>query len=138
MLKCSKIDAENVGADLQNDSSTDIVDSSDTALDKSEIEVIQANNGARRARATCEFVDVGVTVESEIMDKSNSDKSEIMDMGSINNGADNGATVPDTTEIVDNGVNSKIAHSADRDISISVAIDNSFPEKSLKSVINHG
>ena len=45
MLKCSKIDAENVGADLQNDSSTDIVDSSDTALDKSEIEVIQANNG---------------------------------------------------------------------------------------------
>ena len=59
-------------------------------------------------------------------------------MESINNGADNGATVPDTTEIVDNGANSKIAHSADRDISISVAIDNSAPEKSLKSVINHG
>lgn len=31
MVKCRKIDAENVGSDLQNDSSTD---SSDTALDK--------------------------------------------------------------------------------------------------------
>lgn len=69
MLKCSKIDAENVGSDLQNDSRTDIVDSSDTALDKSEVEVIQVNNDARRASATSEFMDVGVTDESEITDK---------------------------------------------------------------------
>lgn len=40
MLKCSKIDAENVASNLQNDSSTDIVDSSNNALAKSEIEVI--------------------------------------------------------------------------------------------------
>ena len=135
MLKCSKIDADSVGSDLQNDSSTDTVDSLDTALDKSEIEAIQVNNGARRARVTCEFMDVGVTDESEIMDKGNSDKSEIMDMESIDNGADNGASAPDTTEIVDNGANSEIVHSANRDMSISVVIDNSVPEKSLKSVI---
>ena len=133
ILKCSKIDAENVGSDLQNDSSTDTVDSLDTALDKSEIEAIQVNNGARRARATCEFMDVGVTDESEIMDKGNSDKSEIMDMESIDNGADNGASAPDTTEIVDNGANSEIVHSANQDMSISVVIDNSVPEKSQVS-----
>ena len=40
MLKCSKIDPENVVSDLQNDSSTDIVDSSNNTLAKSEIEVI--------------------------------------------------------------------------------------------------
>ena len=73
----SKIDAENVGSGLQNDRSTDIVDSSDTALDKSEIEVIQVNNGARRALAASEFMNVGSTDESEITDKGNSDKSDI-------------------------------------------------------------
>lgn len=48
ILKCSKIDHEDIGSDLQNDSSTDIdiVDSSDPALDKSEIEEIQVNNDA--------------------------------------------------------------------------------------------
>ena len=99
MLKCSKIDAENVDSDLQNDSSTDIVD------------------------------------ESEITDKDNLDKSKIMDMESTDNGADNDAGTPDATEIVDNGANSEIVHSANRDISISVVIDNSVPEKSFKSVI---
>ena len=34
---------------------TYIVNSSDTALDKSEIEVIQGNNGARRAPATSDL-----------------------------------------------------------------------------------
>ena len=58
MLKYSKIDAEDVGSDLQNDSSTDIVDSLNTAPDKSEIEMIQVNNGVRRAPATSEFMDV--------------------------------------------------------------------------------
>ena len=135
MLKYSKIDAEDVGSDLQNDSSTDIVDSLDTAPDKSEIEMIQVNNGVRRAPATSEFMDVGVIDESEIMDKGNSDKSEIMAMENIHNSADNGASAPDTTEIVDNGANSEIVHSADRDMSISVVIDNSDLEKSLKSVI---
>ena len=135
MLKYSKIDAEDVGSDLQNDSSTDIVDSLDTAPDKSEIEMIQVNNGVRRAPATSEFMDVGVIDESEIMDKGNSDKSEIMGMENIHNSADNGASAPDTTEIVDNGANSEIVHSADRDMSISVVIDNSDLEKSLKSVI---
>ena len=72
------------------------MDASDTALNKSEIEVIQVNNGARRAPAECEFMDVGVTDESEIMDKSNSDKSEIIDMESIDNGDDNDASAPDT------------------------------------------
>ena len=101
-MKCSKIDAENVGSDLQNESSTDIVvDSSDPALDKSEMEVIHVNNGARRTPATSEFTDVGVTDDSEIIDKGNSDKSEIMDKGSIDNGADNVTSAPDTTEIVD-------------------------------------
>ena len=135
MLKYSKIDAEDVGSDLQNDSSTDIVDSLDTAPDKSEIEMIQVNNGVRRAPATSEFMDVGVIDESEIMDKGNSDKAEIMAMENIHNSADNGASAPDTTEIVDNGANSEIVHSADRDMSISVVIDNSDLEKSLKSVI---
>ena len=69
------------------------VDSSDTALDKSKIEVIQVNNCAQHAPATLEFMDVGVTDESEMMDKGNSDKSENMDMESIDNGADNGAQV---------------------------------------------
>ena len=69
------------------------------------------------------------------MDKGNSDKSEIMAMENIHNSADNGASAPDTTEIVDNGANSEIVHSADRDMSISVVIDNSDLEKSLKSVI---
>ena len=122
MLKCSKISAEDVGSDLQNDSSTDMVDSLDTAPDKSEIEMIQVNNGVRRAPATSEFMDVGMTDESEIMDKGNPDKSEIMAMENIHNGADNGACAPDTTEIVDNGANSEIVHSAYRDMSISVVI----------------
>ena len=62
MVKCSKIDSENVGLDLQSDSSTDlVVDSSDIALDKSEMEVIQVNNGTRPALASSEFMDVGVT-----------------------------------------------------------------------------
>lgn len=57
MPKCRKIDAQNVGSDLQTDSGTDIVDSSDTVTapdnwDKSEIEV---NNGVP---ATSEFTDV--------------------------------------------------------------------------------
>ena len=120
MLKCSKISAEDVGSDLQNDSSTDMVDSLDTAPDKSEIEMIQVNNGVRRALARSEFMDVGVTDESEIMDKGNPDKSEIM--ANIHNGADNGACAPDTTEIVDNGANSEIVHSAYRDMSISDVI----------------
>ena len=47
------LNAVNVGSDLQNDSSTDlVVDSSDTAL---------VNNCALRASATSEFMDVGVT-----------------------------------------------------------------------------
>ena len=41
MLKFSKIDAENVGSVLQNDSSTDIMDTSNNALANSEIEVIR-------------------------------------------------------------------------------------------------
>ena len=135
MLKCSKIDAENVGSDLQNNSHTDIVDSSDTALDKTEVEVIQVNNDAWHAPAPSEFMDVGVTDESEITDKGNLDQSEIMDMESINNGADNGASPPETTKIVDNGANSEIVHSANRNMSISVVTDNSVPEKSLESVI---
>ena len=93
------------------------------------------NNGVWRAPATSEFMDVGVTDESEIMDKGNSDKSEIMAMENIHNSADNGASAPDTTEIVDNGANSEIVHSADRNMSISVVIDKSVLEKSLKSVI---
>ena len=80
MVKCSKIDAEDVCSDLQNDSRIDIVvDSSDTALDKSEIEVIQVNNGACCAPATSESMDAGMTDESEIMDKGNSDTSETRD-----------------------------------------------------------
>ena len=66
MDNCSKIDAENEGSDFQDDSSTDIVNSSDTALHKSEIKVIQVNNGARRAPAASEFMDVGMTEKSEI------------------------------------------------------------------------
>ena len=124
MLKCSKISAEDVGSDLQNDSSTDMLDSLDTAPDKSEIEMIQVNNGVRRAPATSEFMDVGVTDESEIMDKGNPDKSEIMAMENIHNGADNAASALDTTEIV---------HSAYRDLSISVVIDYSVPEKSYST-----
>ena len=58
-----------------------------------------------------------------------------MAMENIHNSADDGAIAPDTTEIVDNGANSEIVHSADRDMSISVVIDNSVLEKSLKSVI---
>lgn len=111
MVKCSKVDAENVGSDLQNDSSTDIVvDSSDTAVDKSEMETMQVNNGAHRTPATSEFMDVGVTDESEIMDKGNSDKSEFMDMESIDNGAENVTGAPDAREIVDNGANYDIVH----------------------------
>ena len=94
MLKYSKIDEEDVGSDFQNYNSTDIVDSLDTASDKSEIEMIQVNNGVRRPPATSEFMDVGVTDESEIMDKGNSDKSEIMAMENIHNSADNGASAP--------------------------------------------
>ncbi|PFX12983.1 Zinc finger MYM-type protein 1 [Stylophora pistillata] len=136
MLKYSKIDAEDVGSDLQNDNSTDIVDSLDTAPDKSEIELIQVNNGVRRAPGTSEFMDVGVTDESEIMDKGNSDKSEIMAMENIHNSADNGACAADTTEIVDNGANSEIVRSADRHMFISVVIDNSVLEKSQNFALN--
>ena len=119
MVKRSKVDAEDVGSDLQNGSSTDIVVySSDNALDKSEMEVIQVNDGTRHAPATSEFMDVCVTDESEIMDESNSDKSEVIDMESIDNGADNVTSVPDTTEIVDNGANTDIVHSTNRDMSI--------------------
>lgn len=111
MVKCSKVDAENVGSDLQNDSSTDIVvDSSDTAVDKSEMETMQVNNGAHRTPATSEFMDVGVTDESEIMDKGNSDKPEFMDMESIDNGAENVTSAPDAREIVYNGANYDIVH----------------------------
>ena len=56
MLKFSKIDAENVGSDLQNDSSTDIVDSSNNALAMSEIEVIRYSACSGYVRIT----DVGV------------------------------------------------------------------------------
>ena len=60
-------------------------------------------------------------------------------MESIDNGADNSASAPDTTEIVDNGANSEIVHGANRDMSISVVIASSVPEKSLKSIImNNG
>ena len=45
--------------------------------------------------------DVAVSNESEIMDKGNSDKSEIMDMKNMDNGSDNSASAPDTTEIGD-------------------------------------
>ena len=61
MLKCRKIDADNVGPDISNDSSTAIVDSSDTGLDKSEIEVIQVINGTRHVQVTSKFMDAGVT-----------------------------------------------------------------------------
>ena len=81
-------------------------------------------NGIRRAPATSEFMNVAVIDESEIMDKGNSDKSEIMAMENIHNGADNAASAPDTTEIV---------HSAYRDLSISVVIDYSVPEKSYSA-----
>ena len=50
------------------------MDSLHTASDKSEIEMIQVNNGVWRAPAMSEFMDVGVTDESEIMDKGNLDK----------------------------------------------------------------
>ena len=80
-------------------------------------------------------MDVGVTDESEIMDKGNSDKSEIMDMESIDNGADNVTSTPDAREIVDNGANSDIVHNTNRDMFISVVIDDSVPEKSPMSAI---
>ena len=61
MVKCSTVDTKNVGSDLQNDSSTDIVvDSSDTAVDKSEMEAMQVNNGARCTPATSEFMDINL------------------------------------------------------------------------------
>ena len=93
------------------------------------------NNGAWHALAM--WMHVGVPGKSEIMDKGNSDKSEIRDMESIDNGADNGAGAPDTIEIVYNDANSEVVHSANRNVSISVVIDNSVPEKSLihKAVI---
>ena len=55
MPKCRKIDAQNVGSDLQTDSGTNIVISSDTDTapdnwDKSEIEV---NNGVPDAWRAC-------------------------------------------------------------------------------------
>ena len=119
MVKCSRVDTENVGSDLQNDSSTDIVvDSSDTAMDKSDMEAMQVNNGAHRTPATSEFMDVGVT-----------------DMESIDNGADNGTSAPEARDIVDNGANSDIVHNTNRDMSISVVIDKSVPEKSPMSAI---
>ena len=54
---------------------------------------------------------------------------------SIDNGADNVTSVPDASEIVDNGANSDIVHSSNRYMSISVVIDYLVPEKSLKSAI---
>ena len=95
------------------------------------------NNGACCAPAMSESMDAGLTDESGIMDKGNSDTSEIVDRESIDNGADNSTSAPDTTEIVDNGANSDIVHSTDRDMSISVVIDNRVPEKSLKSAITY-
>ena len=80
-------------------------------------------------------MDFSVRDESEITDKGNLDKSKIMDMESADNGADNDAGAPDATEIVGNGATYEIVHNADRDMSISVVIDNNVPEKSLKSVI---
>ena len=57
MVKCSKI---YVRSDLQNDSSTDIaVDSSDTAQNKLEMEVMKVNNGDRRAPDTSEQETLG-------------------------------------------------------------------------------
>ena len=56
MLKFSKIDAENVGSVLQNDSSTDIMDSSNNALANSEIEVIRCSACAGYVR----IMDVGL------------------------------------------------------------------------------
>ena len=93
------------------------------------MEAMQVNNGAHRTPAMSEFMDVDVTDESEIMDKGNTDKSEIMDMESIDNGADNVTNAPNAREIVDNGANSDIVHNTNRDMSISVVIDNSVPEK---------
>ena len=131
MVKCSKVDAENVGSDLQNDSSTDIVvDSSDTDVE-SEMEAMQVNYGAHRTPAMSEFMDVGVTDESEIMDKGNTDNSEFMDMESIDNGVDNVTSAPDARDVVDNGANYDIVHNTNRDMSISVVIDNSVPESHL-------
>ena len=69
------------------------------------------------------------------MDKGNSDKSEIMDMESIDNGAVNVTSAPDAREIVDNGAKSDIMHNSNKDMSISVVIDNSVPEKSPMSAI---
>lgn len=68
--------------------------------------------------------------ESEFMDKRDSDKSKVMDLESIVNGAENVTSAPDTTKIVDNGANSDIVHSTSRDMSISVVIYNSVQEKS--------
>ena len=51
-----------------------------------------------------------MTDKSEVMDKGNSDKSGIMDMESIDNGAENVTSAPDAREIVDNGANSDILH----------------------------
>ena len=78
-----------------------------------------------------ELMDVGVTDESEIMDKGNTDNSEFMDMESIDNGADNVTSAPDAREVVDNGANYDIVHNTNRDMSISVVIDNSVPESHL-------
>ena len=50
-------------------------------------------------------------------------------MESIDNGAGNVASAPDTKEIGDNGANSEIVHSANRDMSD--FIDNRAPEKSV-------
>ncbi|KAL9983000.1 hypothetical protein ACROYT_G005120 [Oculina patagonica] len=102
MLKCSKIDAENVGSDLQNDSSSDIVDSSDAALDNSEIMAVQVNNAAQRAPATSEFMDVCVTDESEILEKVSIDNSVPEKSVIMDNGA------PDKSGIVDGGHNSSL------------------------------
>ena len=154
MPKCRKIDAQNVGSDLQTDSGTNIVVSSDTDTapdnwDKSEIEV---NNGV---------TDVGVPVpdESEIMDNgssaaSASDKLDNLDLEMANydapdasegesvdldTGADNSA--PDMSEIVDNGrAKSEIVGSAkpNRDMSVSVIMENGAPEPRDKSDLVDG
>ena len=49
-------------------------------------------------------------------------------MESIDNGADNVTSAPDARENVDNGANSDIVHNTNRDMSISVIINNYSPK----------
>ena len=154
MPKCRKIDAQNVGSDLQTDSGTNIVILSDTDTapdnwDKSEIEV---NNGV---------TDVGMPVpdESEITDNGSSaatasDELDNLDLEmdnydapdasegesvDLDTGADNSA--PDKSEIVDDGrAKSEMVGSAkpNRDMSVSVIMENGAPEPRDKSDLVDG